>query len=666
MEKQKLNEQLSRIREIMSITLKESNSSLKKNIELDIKERVAGTNINNIISNVKDFKKLPSIYKSMFNDLEQAIGLYKDPIKLGNQSLSTGEEIFNAIKNGSLVDKTQLGRVEKGFLKSTNTPTALRKSIIVDFVIDKNVLKDLSKVPGGKTTDIKKYLKGKGYADDSINEIITQLRSNGKIDKAGNFVGSVTPNPVNPNNPNPVNPNNPNPVNPNNPNPKPNPKWWDSLKTIGWKKALLTAGAVGGSLLLWYWFKQNNIKDKDIPVDPPVDPNNEWAPCLKKLKESGQAKVVRTSSNTLVLRVINTTYPDGVLFFTDGRVLTNDGKKKGTWKCKEGKTVVKEQSTGNNLSIDVQSVIKSLEGQNITVDGLNNVNFILDKYIEKGQGKQFLDLYKKTSGDFLEKTLISKTSISQRNNPEKNKIRDTIYGKIRTIKGSGGTSTDDPLSGIEIIWDDGKKEGGDKIPVKKDNYVDCPSFPLRGGCKGPLVTELQTCLKMTGVDGKLGPKTKATAETWAKSKGISLTIPTGGSGGNVDGQVVFGVTEENFIKICGGEPVPVRVEPDPEPVTNVDGPVVNPTTNPETPTNSDVGKKSDEQLGFEIYNRIKDDFRNKDYFGRTRLVYRGPDLSDEEQNLLTKYLNLKGYALTDDIEKKEGEKLVYKRIREKN
>lgn len=665
MEKQKLNEELSRIREIMSITLKESNSSLKKNNELDIEERVAGKNIGNIVDLANDFQSLNPLYKGMFDDLESAIKLQQNPIKIVDKTtkkvtnLNTSEDIFNAIKNNSLTSD-ELGRVEKGFLKSTNTPKPLRKSIVVDFVIDPVVLKDLGKVPGGKTNDIKKHLKSKGYADDSINEIITQLKSNGKIDKSGNFVGSVKPKPVDPNNPDPNNPN------PNNPNPKPDPKWWDSLKTIGWQKALLSAGAVGGALLLWYWFKQNNIEDKDIPVDPPVDPNNEWAPCLKKLKESGQAKVVRTSSNTLVLRVINTTYPDGVLFFTDGRVLTNDGKRKGTWKCKEGKTVMKEQSTGNNLSIDVQSVIKSLEGQNITVDGLNNVNFILDKYIKKGQGKQFLDLYKKTSGYFLEKTLISKTSISQRNNPEKNKIRDTIYGKIRTIKGSGGTSTDDPLSGIEIIWDDGKKEGGDKIPVKKDNYVDCPSFPLRFGCKGPLVTELQTCLKMTGVDGKLGPKTKATAETWAQSKGITLTIPTGGSGGNVDGQVVFGVTEDNFKRICGVEPVPVRIEPDPEPVANVDGPVVNPTTIPEKPTNSDVGKKSDEQLGFEIYNRIKDDFRNKDYFGRRRLVYRGPDLSDNEQNLLTKYLNLKGYALTDDIEKKEGEKLVYKKIREKN
>jgi len=665
MEKQKLNEQLSRIREIMSITLKESNSSLKKNIELDIKERVAGTNINNIISNVKDFKKLPSIYKSMFNDLEQAIGLYKDPIKLGNQSLSTGEEIFNAIKNGSLVDKTQLGRVEKGFLKSTNTPTALRKSIIVDFVIDKNVLKDLSKVPGGKTTDIKKYLKGKGYADDSINEIITQLRSNGKIDKAGNFVGSVTPNPVNPNNPNPVNPNNPNPVNPNNPNPKPtDPTFWEKLKTIGWKKALLAAGVAGVSgLLLWYLFKQEGTNPEDMEETPPIDPNNEWAPCLSNILSKKQGRVDKLKSGTLVVKVKNTTYPDGVLFFANGKVLTNDGKKKGTWKCKSGTAVVSEQSTGNNLSIDAESVVNSLKGNVITTMGLESIQNILNKYIKSGQGKQFLDTYKKISGEFLEKTLISKTTITD---PSKRAIRDRIYGKIRTIKGSGGTSTDDSLSGIEITWDDEKKEGDDKIPVKKDNYVDCPSFPLRFGCKGPLVTELQTCLKMTGVDGKLGPNTKATAETWAKSKGITLTIPTGGSGGNVDGQVVFGVTEENFIKICGGEPVPVRVEPDPEPVTNVDGPVVNPTTNPETPTNSDVGKKSDEQLGFEIYNRIKDDFRNKDYFGRKRLVYRGPDLSDEEQNLLTKYLNLKGYALTDDIEKKEGEKLVYKRIREKN
>jgi hypothetical protein len=659
MEKQKLNEELSRIREIMSITLKESNSSLKKNIELDIEERVAGKNIGNIVDLANDFQSLNPLYKGMFDDLESAIKLQQNPIKIVDKTtkkvtnLNTSEDIFNAIKNNSLTS-TELGRVEKGFLKSTNTPKPLRKSIVVDFVIDPAVLKDLGKVPGGKTNDIKKYLKSKGYADDSINEIITQLKSNGKIDKSGNFVGSVKPKPVDPNTPDPNTPN---------PNQTPDPKWWEKLKTIGWKKALLAAGVAGVSgLLLWYLFKQEGTNPEDMEETPPIDPNNEWAPCLSNILSKKQGRVDKLKSGTLVVKVKNTTYPDGVLFFADGKVLTNDGKKKGTWKCKSGTAVVSEQSTGNNLSIDAESVVNSLKGNVITTMGLESIQNILNKYIKSGQGKQFLDTYKKISGEFLEKTLISKTTITD---PSKRAIRDRIYGKIRTIKGSGGTSTGDSLSGIEITWDDEKKEGGDKIPVKKDNYIDCPSFPLRFGCKGPLVSELQTCLKMTGVDGKLGPKTKATAETWAQSKGITLTIPTGGSGGNVDGQVVFGVTEDNFKRICGVEPVPVRIEPDPEPVANVDGPVVNPTTIPEKPTNSDVRKKSDEELGFEIYNRIKDDFRNKDYFGRRRLVYSGPDLSDNEQNLLTKYLNLQGYALTDDIEKKEGEKLVYKKIKEK-
>jgi hypothetical protein len=651
MEKQKLNEELSRIREIMSIILKESNSSLKKNIKLDIEEKLEGSNIKSVLSNVKDFNKLPDIYKNMFSDMAKAIKLNNTPIMINNRPLKTKSEIFTAIKNGSLIG-SELGRVEKGFLKSLNTPAALRKSIVVDFVKDPDVLVDLAKVPGGDIDSIRTYLKGKEYADDSIDEIITQLTSNGKIDNAGNFVGSV--------NPNPVNPNNPNPVNPNNPNPKPNPKWWDSLKTIGWQKALLSAGAVGGALLLWYWFKQNNIEDKDIPVDPPVDPNNEWAPCLKKLKESGQAKVVRTSSNTLVLRVINTTYPDGVLFFTDGRVLTNDGKRKGTWKCKEGKTVVKEQSTGNNLSIDAESVVNSLKGNVITTTGLESIQNILNKYIESGQGKRFLDTYKKISGEFLEKTLISKTTITE---PSKRAIRDRIYGKIRTIKGSGGTSTGDSLSGIEITWDDEKKKentGGGESTI----YSDCPSFPLRFGCKGPLVSKLQTCLKMAGVDGKLGPKTMATAEKWATSNKtvFRITIKNGGE--------VFGVTEDNFNRICGGEPVPEVITPV-EPVNpvvvnppNVDGPVVNPTTKPEKPTSTDKTHP-----GQDLFNRLIREKKliPRNFLGNKRMVLRDVELTSEEQDLLASIMfDVYKYSLIRTKEDyKNGDKLIFKQIKEK-
>jgi len=584
--------------------------------------------------------------------------------ELTKAGIRTSEELLIALKGNRLSSQLK-GSLELSILKSNTKNAKLidlaSENLVRNKAFDKKYATELSL---GQPA-YEKALKQAGYSDDAITKIVQkkfneinpktgkpyerpQTIKKGDVDISTNKTKKIT------------DPTDATKLT----NPK-DPTFWEKLKTIGWKKALLAAGVAGVSgLLLWYLFKQDGTNPEDMEETPPIEPNNEWAPCLSNILSKKQGRVDKLKSGTLVVKVKNTTYPDGVLFFADGKVLTNDGKKKGTWKCKEGKaTVVKEQSTGNNLSIDAESVVNSLKGNVITTTGLESIQNILNKYIKSGQGKQFLDTYKKISGEFLEKTLISKTTITD---PSKRAIRDRIYGKIRTIKGSGGTSTDDSLSGIEITWNDEKKEGGDKIPVKKDNYVDCPSFPLRFGCKGPLVTELQTCLKMTGVDGKLGPKTKATAETWAKSKGISLTIPTGGSGGNVDGQVVFGVTEDNFKKICGGEPVPVRVEPDPEPVTNVDGPVVNPTTNPETPTNSDVGKKSDEQLGFEIYNRIKDDFRNKDYFGRRRLVYRGPDLSDNEQNLLTKYLNLKGYALTDDIEKKEGEKLVYKKIREKN
>ena len=665
MEKQKLNEQLSRIREIMSITLKESKNSLNKNIEVDIEEKkITGINIGKVVADTGDFASLAGRNLAMFKDMEIAIGLQKNPIMIVDKAtkvktqLKTSDEIFNAIKNNSLSSK-ELGRVEKGFLKSTNTSPELRKSIVEDYVDDPAILTELGKVNGGKTNDIKKYLKSKGYADDSINEIITQLKKNGKIDKGGNFIGGGKPKTTDPNKPDPN----------LNPGPTPDPKWWDSLKTIGWKKAALAAVAVGGTWILWHWFKQNNIEDKDIPSDPPVDPNNEWAPCLKKLKESGQAKVVKTSSNTLVLRVINTTYPDGVLFFTDGKVLTNDGKRKGTWKCKGGKVQpIDEQSTGN-IANDVSKMIGLLDFPVYESD-LIQANKLLEKYVNNGQGKEFLQLY--NDSGLADASLETSLKYIATYKPGSVQAKNQMYDKLRKIQsgktggggtstGGGGTSTGDSLDGIEIIWDDNKKKE-EIIPIKKDYYKDCPNFPLYLGCKGPLVSELQTCLKMTGVDGKLGPNTMATAESWGKSNNIELKEKFPGGGGR------FAVTEENFNKICGGKPVPVPVPIKPEedpiiptPVKPEDPEPVKPE-DPEEPTNT-------EHPGQKLYNRLMGEKKllSRNFLGNRRIVLKDVELTPEEQKLLEDIMfNKYRYSLIRSKEEyKDGDKLVFKSIKEK-
>ena len=576
--------------------------------------------------------------------------------ELTKAGIRTSEELLIALKGNRLSSQLK-GSLELSILKSNTKNAKLidlaSENLVRNKAFDKKYASEFAK---GQPA-YESALKNAGYSDDAITKIVQkkfnqidpktgkpyerpQTIKKGDVDISTNKTKKIT------------DPTDTTKLT----NPK-DPTFWEKLKTIGWKKALLAAGVAGVSgLLLWYLFKQEGTNPEDMEETPPIDPNNEWAPCLSNILSKKQGRVDKLKSGTLVVKVKNTTYPDGVLFFADGKVLTNDGKKKGTWKCKEGKTVVKEQSTGNNLSIDAESVVNSLKGNVITTMGLESIQNILNKYIKSGQGKQFLDTYKKISGEFLEKTLISKTTITD---PSKRAIRDRIYGKIRTIKGSGGTSTGDSLSGIEITWDDEKKEGGDKIPVKKDNYVDCPSFPLYFGCKGALVSELQTCLKMTGVDGKLGPKTKATAESWASANNIVLKVPINAPGGGSN--ETFGVSEENFKKICGEKPTRVVVEPV-DPNSKIDGPVNNPNSEPKPKPEEPV--KSDEQLGYELYNSIKNDFRQNDELGRKRLVYRGRDLTDNEQNLLTKFLNLYDYALSRTNEDyKGGEKLVYKQIK---
>jgi hypothetical protein len=554
--------------------------------------------------------------------------------------------------------KDEIKEIRKSFeLSILRAPNANKKLIdsVTDQIVQNDVWKNEYKSIGTEVDLVNALKKAKDengvlkYSDQSAKSLARKHFANkGKKSK-----------PVDPNKPDP----DPKPT-----DPKPDDTWWNNLRKIGWKKAVAALAVAGiGGFLLWYWFKQNNIKDPEIPVKPPIDPNNEWAPCLVKILENKQGRVDKLTSGTLVVKVKNTTYPDGVLFFSDGKVLTNNGKRKGTWKCKGGKVQpIDEQSTGSNLNSDVEKIISYLKGNVINSDMLTNVKNILNTYNKSGKGKQLLSAYKRISGEFLENTLQSKTTL---NDPSERKIRNEIYTIIRSVKGSGGTSTGDPLSGIEIIWDDNKKKDEeDPIipkPIKKDKYVNCPNFPLYFGCKGPLVSELQTCLKMTGVDGKLGPNTKATAESWGKSNNIELKEGFPGGGGR------FAVTEENFKKICGGKPVPVPIKPKedpiiPTPVKPEDPEPVKPKEDPVIPTPVNT-----EDLGKKLYDRLRAErsliYKEGMFGGGDRkAVYRGGELSEDEEKLLIGYMGTINYSLSRENEDySKGDKLVFKKIRRK-
>lgn len=423
---------------------------------------------------------------------------------------------------------------------------------------------------------------------------------------------------------------------------------------------------VGGGLIVLYNLLKGSggeivIKDENGKI---IDPNKleGWAQCMQNLIKNNQGELTKSSKGNPVVKVTKTGNSEydalgGLLFFTDYTVLSMDGRsKKGKWKCKSGQVqpmdekYLNEQAT-NNMPNDVSVMIDLLDFP-VTKNDLVQANNLLQKYVTNGQGKEFLNLY--NDSGLADASLETSLNYIATFDPASVQAKNQMYDKIKQIKtGKGGqgkpTNTGDPLSGIEITWDDGKPTPTQK-PIPENNYRDCNNFPLFFGCKGKLVSDLQTCLKMTSTDGKFGPATKAAAESWAKSNNITLKAPINAPGGGV--YETFGVTEENFNKICGGtEPIK------PTPTPNVQDPLTpTPTPNVQEPVKKDDGE--------ELYSRL---LRQSDIEQRTRnkIVYKGPQLTPEEQSLLVKYMKSSGFEPKKPNERrrdwKRGDRIVFER-----
>lgn len=292
-----------------------------------------------------------------FKDLEMAIGLQKNPIMVGKKPLSTADEIFMAIKDGSLLGK-ELGRVEKGFLKSVNTPPSIRTVIVGHFINDPSVIKQLA---GKNVKEIKNLLKGKGYADDSIREIINQAKRNNLIDSAGVFKGSskVKPSPAGGTT-----------TTAGGATPK-SPSFAEKLgvatgkylaaikdqlrKRRSWKQILKWGIGLGltGALLWWMVKDSGEELPKDMPTTPPDD--STWLPCIRELLKNNEAQMVTLRNGTYGVFVKSQEFPDGIVFYSNGRVMDGTRKKMGSYRCKDGQTLVnEEQTTGDPLrNIDI-------------------------------------------------------------------------------------------------------------------------------------------------------------------------------------------------------------------------------------------------------------------------------------------------------------------------
>ena len=476
--------------------------------DLEIGEQVRGVNVRKSLSTATDLASSGLV--NAFKEMETAIGLKNNPIRLGKLELRTADQIFDAIKNGSLQGK-ELGRVEKGLLRAPSTTPELRKAIIVDWVKDKNVLKELSE-HAKNSKEISKYLKDKGYSKESIDEIIKQMKSNGTIDAKGVFnTGTVKPTPGG-----------------TTLNQMPNlPKnWWEGLREklkqkTSWKKLLLWGGGLGiTGAVLWSMVSESGEPlPEDFPKERPTE--TQWAPCVAKLITDKSGVLTNLSDGSSVVKVTTQEYPSGVYFYNNGNVYDVGKKVWGKWKCKGGQVVSEHKLNEQGTEIDVNTMTKYVDTAVIDLDGwvgVDNLNSLLNIVKNlKGktfQGKdaitEFLSLYKDDEGgdDFIsDVNSVGVKTLGTSGILPKREILSIVSG------GSSTPTSGDSLDGIEITWGGEKPTktvtpptGGGK---KQQTYRPCTDFPFTFGCKNVVIKEVQKCLGMEEKyqTGNFGPIT---------------------------------------------------------------------------------------------------------------------------------------------------------------
>lgn len=657
--------------------IKESeNSILKNDLESEVDEQV-GKSVKSLIGQTDDFLHLSKGTQRAFKDMEIAIGLKNNPIKLGNKSLTTADEIFTALKDGSLTSGKELGRIEKGLLKSVNTDPSLRRNIAIEFSKNKNVLDELVKMNRTNTSEIKGYLKSKGYADDSIKEIIGQMKSNGNLDSKGLFIrnskgasSSVkkskfglrkTPTALFNRTKELLN----------------NIK----LKKMSWKQLLVWAAGLGiGASALWWFINDNSDTiPEGMPKDEP-NPSNDWGPCLGDLVAQKQAQIATTPKGDIVVYVKSTEkYPGGLQFYSNKRVLNIQTKEMGTWTCNNSKATISEivnKVLSEQINIDVQlnkDVIKMIDLLDfpVTKDNLRDAYNLLLIYAKNGKGKSFLSKYEQ-SGQGFNTSLSTTIATVYASDPTavdyKNGIKDLIDKIESGITVKGNTPTNDTNTrrstvtineqqSLDIVWDKDKKTGTNP-PIKTGDgaikkgkrkvigrYKNCEDqdFPLEFGCKSSKIAEVQRCIGVVD-DGRLGPNTRKALldNKYDTSTGLSKDV------------------YNMVMKNCGIEK---KSEPSKtEPLTS--------EPNKTTDSSQTNGGMSDTDYYKSLVDGgyIKGDSRETVLDDGTtipaseRVKYKGPDLDEKSISKLDTILNGMGYdRIKQKLDKNYGDKYVWKK-----
>ena len=425
-----------------------------------------------------------------------------------------------------------------------------------------------------------------------------------------------------------------------------------SKKGLGVLAGLATIGVI------YYLLQQQNPNDLLIISDEDGNDLSDiggWAPCIQELLQSKEGQMGKDGS--VVVKPAD--FPGGLQFYNNGRVMDVVGKKMGTWKCKGTKAVIAEtqkisligllnEQSDAEMAAKVEEMVDLLDFP-VTGPNLVAAGNLLQKYVDNGRGKDFLDLYKKTgfgNGD-LTKTLDYIITSGADTALAKERL-EKLNAQI--LSGKGGQPSPNPsvggkkgLGGIDIIWD-GQKKTGEKVstPVKKSRYHDCSGKDtFEFGCRSPKIKEIQICLGMEQryQTGNFGPLTKKALEDMSYDTSQGITV-------EMYNRIKSTCTDNSDVrapKLDGSiEPLKTNLTPKMAPVNtdNLKMPNIQPVTN-NNPSGEQLYKLF--QGRFETRNEEGNEGDSYLFQEGNRIKYKGDALSQENLNLLSGYISNLGY-----------------------
>jgi hypothetical protein len=577
--------------------------------------------------------------KILAADLKPIFNAVKTDAKVGAELAKIGVkseiELFELIKNDFKNVSPKLGQlssqmaskvrgvVELNILKSSTSNKRLYEMCAENFVKDSRMRETYKAY--GKSNDLISKLKKDGYSQQGAEAIAKKMEDfkSGKVN-----VGDR------PNLTNPKNPKYKTPLPPNIPK-----KWWEDLRKLlkagkNWKTILKWGLGLGIPLSVLYFMVKDSGETipQDLPTTPPTDSG--FAPCVQNLinnKSASLTSEVGGAISALVTKTGNEEYDKvgGLRFYMDGRVVMGDNSKTGKWTCKDGVAQINEMYLNEqggeidnatmqsyvdtavddldgwvdagNLS-SLKTILTNLKGK--TINGKNAVSEFLKYYSADEGGDSFID----------DVNSVGVKTVGVQGINDKEEILNLVNS------GSSSTNTGGGINDINITWD-----GENPEPVivrKKENkkktvYTDRDKFPYRFGDRGPIIKEVQICFGFeqkyqTGNFGQITLKklnelygvSEINEDTYNRIKEKCKSSSTTGTTTNTGTATNTGTT-----------------------------------TNTSTATNTSTTTKPISDV---VKQEIRSNIKKQGLLNR--YVYKGRDLTPDEQKYLIDYMGERGYG----------------------